>query len=225
MEGSLQTLPAQPIEVCLLELDPLKADWLQHILLFNFFSSLPNLVIWKELLNLFSKITSWQCFHNKRNKCSHSPPSPCHFSKSVAVDGSEYCGSFKLLFTTNLRVHFRWLMGTFPSLSIRTRALLTQLWNLNFLHLKSCSGLGLGISVQCQISTPPDKIKSCWQFRHSCLASRLYFKAPVLTSLDLKTSQNDRMCTSVPQERWSWAHQDYISLLSLFFSSSIYYLF
>lgn len=149
------------------------------------------------------KIASHQYSHNKRKKCFCSSPLTFNFSKRIEVTGSEYHGSFQLLFMTNLRVHSRWLMGTFPSLSIRTRALLTQLWNLNFLCLKSCSGLRLGKIVQCQISTPPDKIKSCWQLRHSCLASRLYFKAPVLTSLDLKTSQNNRVCTSVPQERWS----------------------
>lgn len=147
MKGSLQTFLAQPIEICFSELKTLKTDQLQHFSLFKFFCSLANPAIWKDFLNLFSKITSWQCFHNKRNKSSHSLPPPLHCSKSIVASGSEYRGSFELLFMTNLRAHFRWLMGTFPSLSIRTRALLTQLWNLNFLHLKSCSGLGLGKSI------------------------------------------------------------------------------
>lgn len=112
----------------------------------NFTVAWLTLLIRKHFLNLFSKIITWQCFHNKRNKCSHSLP-PLHSSKSIVATGSEYPGSFKLLFMTNLREHFRWLVGTFPSLSIRTRALLTQLWNLNFLHLKSFSGLGLGKSI------------------------------------------------------------------------------
>lgn len=116
-------------------------------LLFNLSSSVANLVTWEGSLNLFSQIKNWQYFHTKRNKCSHSLPPPLHSSKSVAVSDSECHGSFKLLFMTNLRVHFRWLMGTFPSLSVRTRAVLSQLWNLNFLHLKSCSGLGLGKRV------------------------------------------------------------------------------
>lgn len=125
VKGSLQILPAQPGDVCLLELKTLKADQPQHLSLFNFFSILANFVIWKDFLNLFSRTVSGQCFQNKRSKCSHSFPPPLHSSKTIVASGSEYRGSFKLLFMTNLRAHFRWLMGTFPSLSIRTRALLS----------------------------------------------------------------------------------------------------
>lgn len=143
MKSGLQTLPAQPVEIFVK--DEKSQSWSSPaFLLFNIFISLANLVTWEGFLNLASQIKNWQCFHTKRNKCSHSLPPPLHSSTSIAVSGSECHGSFKLLFMTNLRVHFRWLMGTFPSLSIRTRAVLSQLWNLNFLHLKSCSGLGLG---------------------------------------------------------------------------------
>lgn len=106
VKGSLQTLPAQPIEIHLLELRTLEADQLQHFSVFNFFSRLANLVIWKDFPNLFSQIINWQCFHNKRNKCSHSLRPPPHSSKSIIKSSSQYHGSFQLLFMTNLKSAF-----------------------------------------------------------------------------------------------------------------------
>lgn len=106
---------------------------------------------------------------------------------SCWVESSDPCN---LHFMANLRVYFGWLTVTFLSPSIRNRSHIqhTPFWNIDFLFLKSYSGLALIKVLNAKLPSHQTKWKWVSNNSDTLVWPPFHFAAWILMSTQLKQS-------------------------------------
>lgn len=110
-----------------------------------------------------------------------------------------------LHFMANLRVYFGWLMVTFLSPSIRNRSHTqhTQFWNIDFLSLKSYSGLALIKVLNAKLPFHQTK----WKWVSNNSDTLVWPHIPLCSmNLDVNTikAKLKGVCIELPKERDGW---------------------